>query len=263
MKTQCIAGGGGRLLALCVLIMAWAAVARGADLTSSTYAPGKPGLPNVLIIGDSISIGYTPGVIEALGDKANVYIIPENGSDTAHGLKKLDSWLNGKKWDVIHFQFGLHDLKYLDPQGQYDVKNGKQVASTEQYAKNLGELVRRLKLSGAKLIFATTTPVPEGSSGRIGGDDVQYNAAAIKVMKDAGVMVDDLGGLVKPKIGQYQLPRNVHFNAEGYRVLANQVAGEIAKALGTAPAKVLATPPAQPATATKKAAPAKKSAKVQ
>lgn len=247
-----------RCFALAALILALAATAHAADSTTApktrakgkkaeakaqqaseaVYAAGNPSLPNVLVIGDSISIGYTPFVQKALAGKANVYHNPGNGSDTQNGLNKLDMWLDGMKWSVIHFQFGLHDLKYLDPAGKYDVQNGKQVASPEQYAKNLTELVARLKKTGAKLIFATTTPVPEASSGRVGGDEAKYNEAALKVMKDAGVEVDDLCGLVKPRIAEYQLPKNVHFTPLGYTALANQAAGEIAKALGTTASKL-------------------------
>src|SRR5262245_45995913 len=69
----------------------------------------QPGLPRVLLIGDSISIGYTVTVRRELAGKANVLRIPENGADTANGLKKIDAWLGESKWDVIHFNWGLHD----------------------------------------------------------------------------------------------------------------------------------------------------------
>jgi acyl-CoA thioesterase-1 len=82
-------------------------------LQSPAFAPvvDQPGLPRVLLIGDSISIGYTVTVRKALAGQANVHRIPENGADTANGLKKIESWLVGSPWDVIHFNWGLHDLK--------------------------------------------------------------------------------------------------------------------------------------------------------
>src|SRR3954451_8440143 len=52
-----------------------------------------PGLPRVLLIGDSISMGYTISVRELLKGEANVHRVPENGGDTANGLAKLDKWL--------------------------------------------------------------------------------------------------------------------------------------------------------------------------
>ena len=68
-----------------------------------------PKLPRVLLVGDSISMGYTLPVRALLTGKANVHRPPTNCSSTASGLKNLDAWLGPGKWDVIHFNFGLHD----------------------------------------------------------------------------------------------------------------------------------------------------------
>ncbi len=71
----------------------------------------KPGLPRVLLIGDSISMGYTLPVRRALEGQANVHRIPANGGDTKKGLQLLDGWLGDGHWDIIHFNFGIHDRK--------------------------------------------------------------------------------------------------------------------------------------------------------
>ena len=84
-----------------------------------------PGLPRVLLIGDSISIGYTLPTRELLDGKANVHRIPTNGGPTTRGLEQLDRWLGDSRWDVIHFNFGLHDLKRADAKGTLvDVSQG-------------------------------------------------------------------------------------------------------------------------------------------
>src|SRR5436190_2584885 len=72
----------------------------------------EPGLPRVLLIGDSISMGYTIPVRKALKGKANIHRILTNGSSTVTGLANLDEWLGKGKWDVIHLNWGLHDLKH-------------------------------------------------------------------------------------------------------------------------------------------------------
>ena len=189
----------------------------------------EPGLPRVLLIGDSISMGYTLPTREVLKGKANLHRIPANGGSTKDGIANLDKWLGGEKWDVIHFNWGLHDLKHFKD-GKMD-PNAPQVSNPEEYEKNLRELVKRMKATGAKLIFATTTPVPDGSSGRVAGDDAKYNAVAARVMKDLGVSIDDLHALCVPKLADWQLPQNVHFKPEGYRALAEKVAAEIEAAL--------------------------------
>jgi acyl-CoA thioesterase-1 len=192
------------------------------------------GLPRVLLIGDSISMGYTIPTRKALEGVANVHRIPTNGSSTDVGLKSLDAWLAtggaDKKWDVIHFNWGLHDLKHWKD-GKMD-PTGPQVNPVEQYEKNLREIVARLKKTGAKLIFATTTPVPEGTVGRVAGDEAGYNEAAVRVMKSEGVAVDDLHALIAPKPEDLQLPKNVHFSSAGYNALAAQVAASIKTTLG-------------------------------
>ena len=192
------------------------------------------GLPRVLLIGDSISMGYTIPTRELLNGVANVHRIPTNGSSTDVGLKNLDAWLASdgpdKKWDVIHFNWGLHDLKHWKD-GKMDPA-GPQVNPVDQYEKNLREIVARLKKTGAKLIFATTTPVPEGTVGRVAKDEIGYNEAALRVMKDEGVAIDDLHALAAAKIADIQLPANVHFSAPGYKTLAEQVAASIKTALG-------------------------------
>ena len=184
-----------------------------------------PGLPRVLLIGDSISMGYTLPVREMLAGKANVHRIPVNGGPTINGVTNMEKWLAAGKWDVIHFNFGLHDLKQ-DEQGARQVP-------VAQYEKNLRQLVEQMKKTGAKLIFATTTPVPEGklSPMRTDEDVKAYNAAARRVMEEQGVAIDDLYAFALPQLARIQRPVNVHFSDDGSRVLAKQVVESITAAL--------------------------------
>lgn len=198
-----------------------------AEKINPAFAPVEDvaGRPNVLLIGDSISIGYTLAVRRILKERANVHRIGENGGPTSNGVEKLDAWLGSGRWDVIHFNFGLHDIKRMDG-GQWQVP-------LHRYGENLSRMTRRMKQTGAKLIFATTTPVPEGrlNPPRIPGDEVRFNEAALDVMKREGVAVNDLYAHAKPNLEAWQLPANVHFNETGYRKLAEQVAAAIAAAL--------------------------------
>lgn len=191
-----------------------------------------PGLPRVLLIGDSISMGYTLPVRELLKGKANVHRVPTNGGPTTNGLANLKAWLGESKWDVIHFNWGLHDLKYIgnDPKVLADPKatgSHPQVPLAD-YEKNLKTLVEQLKATGAKLIWCNTTPVPAGSAGRVEGDERKYNEAAARVMKEANVMTDDLCEHANAKLKEVQLPANVHYSPDGYKYLATKVASVIA-----------------------------------
>ena len=106
-----------------------------------------------MILGDSISIGYTPYVKQQLKGMANLYrTVFENGKNencqgTTNGLMHIDRWIGNKQWDIIHFNFGLHDLKHVDP---ITGKNSKKKedpyqVNPKQYKKNLTALVEKLK----------------------------------------------------------------------------------------------------------------------
>jgi lysophospholipase L1-like esterase len=185
-----------------------------------------PGLPRVLLIGDSISMGYTLPVRKLLEGKANVHRIPTNGGPTKNGMAYLDKWLGKGKWDVIHFNWGIHDLKIMP--------DGKRQVEPEDYEKNLRALVAKMKATGAKLIWATTTPIPNGQlvPDRKFGQVKEYNEIAAKVMKENDVAVDDLNTLITPELEKLQNPHDVHYKAEGYQFLAKQVAAQIEAALG-------------------------------
>src|SRR5581483_1704324 len=93
-----------------VLFLATPALGQKKDPSLSPVTD-DPMKPRVLLIGDSISMGYTLPVRKLLADRANVHRIPENGGPTTTGLKNIEKWLGDDKWDVIHFNWGLHDLK--------------------------------------------------------------------------------------------------------------------------------------------------------
>jgi lysophospholipase L1-like esterase len=181
-----------------------------------------PGLPRVLLIGDSISIGYTLPVRELLKGKANVHRIPVNGGATEVGLERIDSWLGDGQWDVIHFNFGLHDAKHAS-ETTFRSSRG-------QYADNLRTLVTRMQGTEAKLIFATTTPVPNGgvlTPTRKFDSITARNDIAVKVMRENGVAIDDLYAVALPVMEQVGRPNDVHFAPEGYAILAKAVAASI------------------------------------
>lgn len=180
-----------------------------------------PGLPRVLLIGDSISMGYTLPVRELLKGKANVHRIPANGGPTTRGLASIDKWLGDGNWDVIHFNWGIHDLRHMD--------DGKRQVEPADYEKNLRALVEKLKATGAKLIWATITPIPEPplKPERTFGSEEEYNEIAAKVMKENGIPINDLNAWITPRFEELQKPQDLHYQEEGSKYLAEKVAREI------------------------------------
>jgi len=178
-----------------------------------------PALPRVLLIGDSVSRGYTQAVRRALAGKANVHRAPANCGPTASGIKNIDAWLasapGGGTWDVIHFNFGIHDR---------NTPVADDVARLER-------LVERMKQTGATIVWATTTPIPDDAEKRqTAASIVERNLAAAEVMQRHGVVVDDLYAFIEPHLAEVQPPKDVHFTAKGYDMLGGQVAEAI---LGT------------------------------
>lgn len=225
------------IVSIALILAPLRAAEPGAVPENKPAAPkDDPALPRVLLIGDSISIGYFPDVRDLLKGKANVHHNVNNGGPTSNGVKQIDAWLAEGKWDVIHFNFGLHDVKVTaggkDKEKNTAYPGGHQV-TPEDYEKNLREIVAKMQHTGAKLIWASTTPVPEGSDNpvRKTGDEVMYNEIAKKVMVENGIPIDDLYAAASPKMAEIQLKKNVHFNKEGYLLLAKQVVASIEPAL--------------------------------
>ncbi len=214
-----------KLLALITTVVLAVLLAGPAHAAKRGHPTDDQKVPRVLLIGDSISGGYTVPVRVLLKGKANVHRIPANGGPTTKGLKNIKAWLGESKWDVIHFNWGLHDLKFGN--------DGNKQVPLDEYERNLRELVKQLKATNAKLVWCATTPVPEGDMdhGRKNSDVIAYNAIARKIMDENGVAVDDLYTFALPQLKQIQLRANVHFSPEGSAVLAKQVVASIETAL--------------------------------
>jgi len=210
-------------------------------LSKFSFTSKMKELPRVLILGDSISIGYTPFVKTILATTAEVYRPmfengkPENCQGTTNGVKNIDKWLGNTNWDVIHFNFGLHDLKQVDPRTGKNSKNPDHPhqADIKQYKKNLKEIVEKLQNTGAKLVFATTTPYPDELKNAIRKPKLykKYNNAAVKIMNRKKITINNLCAFMTPRMNDLQKPKDVHFTGEGSKALANQVAKEIIKIL--------------------------------
>ena len=209
------------------------------------YVHPQKRTPNVFIYGDSVSIKYSSKVRAILDGKATVIRLFKNGGSSHDFIKNMDKLEktmfhpgleNGWdfKWDLIHFNVGLHDLKYL--KGKHlSKKNGKQVSSISEYKSNLDEICNYLKekFPKAKLIFATTTPVPENAKGRYDGDSIKFNKAALEVLNNyPEIIINDLFAFTKPHHEKWaQEPGNVHYNELGFNQQGKEVARIIAENL--------------------------------
>jgi hypothetical protein len=174
-------------------------------------------LPRVLLIGDSISIGYTTRVRRLLAGKASVHRPATNCRWAAFGDEHIEEWVGESSWEVIHFNFGLWDWYGWSQ----DTK-----ATPESYARSLDSIVTKLKKTQATLIFAMTTPPCLGPEGKVKiviseQRAQEFNDAAIAVMKKHGVQINDLAAVIgKDRAKDQRGESNVHYTEEGRDLLA-------------------------------------------
>jgi lysophospholipase L1-like esterase len=193
--------------------------------------------PKILIIGDSISIGYTPFVKEYFLEKAIVSRNKGNAQHTGTGLKNIEAWIGEEQWDIVQFNWGLWDLCYRHPDskeyGNRDKINGKPEYTIQEYASNLDTIVSLIKKkTNAKLIFVATTNVPKNEPGRHQNEVRKYNDAAKKIMKKHGVLVNDIYKASIKIHKNFGLGANdVHYNKEGYEKLGKLITDFLEKQL--------------------------------
>lgn len=179
----------------------------------------NPALPNVLLLGDSITRGYYPEVAKLLAGRANCYLFATSAaSGDPRLIRQVDDYfaMMPIKFAVVHFNNGMHGWKYTEA----------------AYAGSLPELVETLRANshGAKLIWATTTPVhAQDSSGATNPRIDQRNAESLKVMRRFHIPVDDQHGLMTAHDDLHN--GNVHYTQEGSSVQAKQAAEVIEKQL--------------------------------
>ncbi len=182
--------------------------------------------PRVLLIGDSIRLGYQPLVAARLGSSVEVSGPPENCGDSANLSKRLGEWTDPAAMLVV-FNAGLHDIRRSDTRGRRQVE-------LDRYEENLAVIVGILRARRLAPVFVTTTPVDDvrharsDKPQRLDADVRTYNEAARRVMEELDVPVVDLYPLVGPEL---LAADGAHLTAEGSAVVAAAIAGTIADLL--------------------------------
>ncbi|MHA1684217.1 MAG: SGNH/GDSL hydrolase family protein [Promethearchaeota archaeon] len=181
----------------------------------------------ILLVGDSIRMGYAPLVRERMSGEAIIVEIPKNGGDSGNLVRRLPRWLKKAKsraLDIIHFNCGLHDIKR-----QFEATRNQQ--PIERYEKNVEALLAMLReKTRATLIWATTTPVIYERHHAVKGFDrhevdvESYNKIATKIMETAGIPINDLNGVItRDSIEDCIKEDGVHMTSRGNELLARAV----------------------------------------
>lgn len=174
------------------------------------------------VLGEAIE---QPVLIHRFATRHEIWFF-RGSRDLAHNYRPPSSGggldLDGS-WDVIHFNFGVWDATYREPTSKYF--SGHRTTSVEDFEKNLRTMVARMKKTGATLIWGSVTPVWEGEPDKPNGDEDAYNRVAAAVMKENGVIVNDLNAYSR-SMG-YPKSNDVH----SVGTLAPQVTKTILEAL--------------------------------
>lgn len=186
-------------------------------------------MKKVLLLGDSIRMGYQAYVKEALDGEFEVRYPEDNGRFAAYTLWQVNQEL---KWNpdirLVHFNNGYWDMNIEAPMTE-------PIHPVEEYLSFLRRIVSLCRQCGAKVVFATTVPILEagaagdntGVQGTINYSNEwvkEYNAAAVELMKELEVPVNDLYALCMEDRRRYKCEDMLHLSEEGSRRCAAQVA---------------------------------------
>ncbi len=176
----------------------------------------KKNLPRVLLVGDSICQGYQGKVAAKLDGKANVTYWASSYCVTSPGyLRLLAFYLDEAKYDVIHFNNGLHSCE-------------TPVADYEKSYRAALRLIKK-KQPKAKIVWASSTPIntKDARADKVAA----LNAAARRAAESVGdVAENDLYSLVNPLERKSYWVDTHHYTDAGYELLASQVAEMVSAA---------------------------------
>jgi hypothetical protein len=175
-----------------------------------------PKLPNVLLLGDSISRNYFPQVTKDLAGVANVYLM---SSSTSVGDPRLPrqirefAAMEQVPFRIVHFNNGMHGWDYSEAQYK---------AAFPEFSRTVQSLVGK----NSALIWATTTPVkPQAFNGATNNRVDARNTIARSFIDAVHIPVDDQHTLMMRHQDLYQ--DTVHFNTVGSNLMGDQAAAMI------------------------------------
>lgn len=182
-------------------------------------------MKRVVLIGDSICIGYGRYVKGRLRNRAEVLVPEETSGNSRNILANLDHWAIDVYPQVVHLNCGLHDIRR-------ETGSDTTAISLEEYKHNVRRIFERLKReTKAKVIWATTTPVLErwhrenNKFDRLEKDLIDFNIAAANIAEEMHVPIDNLYGmLVEANLGELLLFDGWHYKEEGYSLMGRTVA---------------------------------------
>lgn len=194
-------------------------------------------MKKIILLGDSIRMGYDKYAKMALEGVAEVYSPEENCRFTQYMLRFIHKWVGdsgfGEDADLVHFNVGLWDviqIMYDEPITPIDVY--------EQYLHRICKRIREC-CPKAKIVFATSTPIHQANYEAVkhefwrSNETIKaYNAVAVKVMKEHGIEVNDLYALMEGAPDHYFSDRTHYYTKDATEIMTGRVLQVIEEQIG-------------------------------
>lgn len=181
---------------------------------------------NVFLLGDSIKGFYKSRVEELLGGEYKIWTPAENCRFAKYTLNSLRHYFAAMREenffpDIIHFNVGLWDLNHL-------YNTGRPFTECEEYIRDMKNILTQLKKTGAKIIFATTTPTRKeretaADTQHFNSEIKYYNEKLLEAIENDVDAVNDLYSVIEKDINKYISDDFLHPSPLGVEALAKRV----------------------------------------
>ena len=154
-------------------------------------------MKKIVLIGDSIRMGYDKYIKDALQNSAQVFYPDENCRFAEYVLRYAHEWKRkfecGDDVDLVHWNAGLWDV--------LELFGDEPLTPFSSYGELIVRIDKRLRMlfPKAKFVFATSTSVNESIARpeffRHNSTIEKYNKEAIRVLKNTDTIINDLYSL--------------------------------------------------------------------
>ena len=181
-------------------------------------------MKKLLLIGDSVRMNYQPGVVKQLNNIVSVSAPQDSARFAKYTLWYIREWLGTYGTpDIIHWNNGMWDVYRFEGETT-------PFSKLEEYIESISKIYEIMKQSGAKIIFATTTPVAENNINAKNDEIDLYNKAALSVLSGKDIVINDLNALLRGNTDKYICDDLMHLSQEGISLCGSAI-GDIVKKL--------------------------------
>lgn len=193
-------------------------------------------MKKILLLGDSIRMGYDKYTRDKLSGVAEVYFPEENCKFSMNMVRYIYEWadqlkLKREEIDVVHWNAGLWDCLHME--------DGEPLISVDIYERTIERIQGLINTAypNARSIFATSTPVSEQmwkwqGKKRYNSEIEQYNEAARRALSKYDVKINDLYALLSPLPDSYHSDATHYYTPESTKLIGDEVVSNILSVLG-------------------------------